>query len=175
MCKNEYVTQAIFYISGPLINIRMNKLLNTILFLFTLLSVLSCSDDNGPDINDSYIIEFGSECGWCAGSGYITVKKGELEYERNIPCGENKGIENKSKDLDIAIWEDLITSFDYDYFVTLDYNVCNVCADGCDEIIRITKNDITHEIRYNPSENIEGIELLQEKLREYSAEFYDTN
>ena len=101
------------------------------------------------------------------------MKKGEIEYERNIPCGENKGTVNKSKELDNTTWEDLIESLDYDYFTTLDYTNCNVCADGCDEIIRITKNDIVHEIRYNPSQNIEGLEILQEKLREYLAEFYE--
>jgi hypothetical protein len=155
----------------------MIKLLKTLSFLLVLVFILSCSNVDEPNIDESFVIEFGSECGWCAGSGFISVKKNLIEYERNIPCGENKGTENKSEVLDSTKWEDLITSFDYDYFTTLDYNVCNVCADGCDEIIRITKDDMTYEIRYNPSENIEGIELLQEKLREYWAEFYvyDTN
>lgn len=137
--------------------------------------ILSCLKDDEPGVDDSYLIEFGSECGWCAGSGFITISKAKIEYERNIPCGENQGTDKKNQIFTDNEWNQLLESFDYDYFITLDYNICNVCADGCDEIIRITKDNIVHEIRYNPSESIEGLETLQEKLREYLAEFYETN
>lgn len=151
----------------------MTKLLKATIFLFSVVFILSCSKDDELEVDDSYAIEFGSECGWCAGSGFISLKKGEIKYIRNIPCGENQGTDKINQVFTYADWEELVACFDYAYFTTLDYNVCNVCADGCDEIIRITKDDEVREIRYNPTENIEGLETLQEKLREYLAEFYE--
>lgn len=153
----------------------MAKRVKTISYVLVLLLILSCSKDDEPEVADSCVIEFGFECGWCAGSGFISVIKGEIEYIRNIPCGENKGTDKINQAFTDDEWNELLKSFDLDYFTKLDYNICNVCDDGCDEIIRITKDEIVYEIRYNPSESIEGLEILQEKLREYLAEFYQTN
>lgn len=148
----------------------MAKSLKTAILLLFLLFIFSCSK-NSEEQDNSTLIEFGVECGWCGGTRWLNFEKGKVEYKRVIPCGENKGTENKSKLLDEQSWNELITCFDFDYFTTLDYNECNVCVDGCDEIIRITQNNVVHEIRYNLSDNIKGLELLQEKLRAYSAEF----
>jgi len=151
----------------------MTRLYKTTFFLFSLLVLLSCSkDDDKQEVDYSYIIEFGTECGWCAGTKYISVKKGEIEYSRNIPCGDDKGINNDHKNFDYDKWDELIDGFDLDFFATLDYDICNVCADGCDEIIEVTRNGKTHQIRYNPNREIEGIEPLQAKLKEIFQDYF---
>ena len=53
----------------------------------------------------------------------------------------------------------------------LEYNECNVCADGCDEIIRIHDGIGSHELSYSPGEALEGMENLRAKHGELLAEF----
>jgi hypothetical protein len=117
------------------------------------------------------IIEFGSECGWCAGQEFITITSFTIEFEKTIPCGENQGTEKKSKSITSTKWDSIRSSFDYSLFKTLEYDECNVCVDGCDEIIRITKNDESHQIRYSPEKQIEEIEELRQILAELLSEF----
>lgn len=152
----------------------MFRFIKITVFTLSVLLTLSCSKNHDSEINDSTQIEFGTVCGWCKGSGFITILKDTIEYSPNT-CGGNQGFNKTSQSFANHKWEELVACFDYNYFITLDYNVCNVCADGCDEIIRITKNNKVHEIRYNPAENIEGLEILQKKLREYLADFYKSN
>ncbi len=155
---------------------RMTRLLKATFLGLSLLLAFSCSDEEDKLETDyTYVIEFGTECGWCAGTTTISVTKGEIEYTRIIPCGDDKGTIVKTNSFDDKKWEELITDFDTDYFETLEYNICNVCADGCDEIIKVIRNGDTHQIRYNPCEGIEGIESLQEKLRKYLDEFNENN
>lgn len=152
----------------------MTQFLKTTIFILFVITALSCSKDDELEIKDTYIVEFGTVCGWCTGTGFIAIQQGEIEYSPNT-CSGNQVLNKTKEPFNNNKWKELITSFDYDYFVTLDINVCNICFDGCDEIIKITHNDKTHEIRYNPLENIEGLETLQEKLREYLAEYYEAN
>lgn len=156
-----------------MINMSKRSFLLVLVSAFILSSCIFSDDDK--DYDESYKIEFGFACGWCAGTGSITLLDGQIKYLREIPCGENKGSKSETEEFSAEEWNKLISSFDFDYFTTLEQNECNVCADGCDEIIKITKNNVIHEIRYNPSEDIEGIELLQEKLREYSATYFENN
>lgn len=151
----------------------MSKL--SILFLFVLFFLIpSCLFDNGDDDwDDSYKIEYGFACGWCGGTGFIEIIQEQISYEREIPCGENEGIHTESDNLISEQWEELISSYNHADFLKLDYSQCNVCVDGCDEIIRITKDDQTHELRYNPGDTIPGIKVLQEKLRMMMSEYQD--
>ena len=122
-------------------------------------------NDIDRDYDESYKIEFGFNCGWCAGSQFINLVDGRIRYDGDIPCGEDKGRTVKVDEFASEQWDRLISSYNHDTFLQLEYNQCNVCVDGCDEIIRITKNDITHELSYNPGDTIPGVEELQEKLR----------
>jgi hypothetical protein len=67
-------------------------------------------------------------------------------------------------------WNKILLSFDYSLFKTLNYSECNVCVDGCDEIIQITDNENTHEIRYSPNDEIKGMQELQNILTEILEE-----
>jgi len=128
-----------------------------------LLLFATCAEDELIE-QESFIIKFGSECGWCAGQEYITVSDSIVEYLRNIPCGENMGTVSKSRNLVSDEWTEITSSFDYSLFVTLEYNECNVCVDGCDEIIKISHDETLHELRYSFSDEVEGMENLRQKL-----------
>lgn len=134
------------------------------ILIFTLL-IFACSEKE-PEISDSNQIKFGTVCGWCAGEEFILVSSSKVEYHRIIPCGEDAGNTTKSIDYCSCEWDVLISSFDFELFNTLEYNECNVCADGCDEFLQISFDNNSHEIRYSPTTTVEGMEDLQELLQD---------
>ncbi len=67
-------------------------------------------------------------------------------------------------------WAELSNLYDFAFFQTLNYQSMNVSFDGCDEIISITKVDNEHQISYDPSTEIEGLEAFQEQLNELLIE-----
>jgi len=146
----------------------MNRTLLTISVFVISFLLFGCSEQEIFD--DSYTIKFGSECGWCAGQEYIVITNTKVEYVRNIPCGDNSGVTTKNKDLCSCDWNEITSSFDYSLFKKLDYSECNVCADGCDEIILITENKLSHELRYSFSAKVEGMENLRQILSEIMEE-----
>lgn len=155
----------------------MEKFLKFISFLFLLLILQSCAEEQPENIESfdktaSFYIEFGIECGWCAGIEYIKITQSKVEYTRVIPCGDDKGTFINEQDLNEADWVELTSSFKLSEFMELAYNTCNLCADGCDEIIRIGDKDSSHEIRYTPGIEIEGMEALIEKLYLLIQEFH---
>ena len=152
----------------------MNNQFVLLVFVLSLFLFSGCTEEN-LNAEDSIRIEFGSVCGWCAGEEKITVTESKVKYFREIPCGENAGKTELSRSYSSDDWDELVNSFDYDHFLTLGYNTCNVCVDGCDEFIIITKDGKTHEIRYNPGTEIEGIEGFQEKLEELLDGFTKNN
>ena len=147
----------------------MKTIFKTLLFLSIFLFPFSCSEKEQDNLAN-FTIKFVSECGWCAGQEYITVTNSKIGYERTIPCGENEGTTNKNRNISPEEWVEINNSFDYSLFQTLDYNDCNVCADGCDEILQISENESTHELRYSNSGDVEGMESLREKLSEILEE-----
>jgi len=131
--------------------------------------LFSCSDIETEDLPD-YEIAFGSECGWCAGQEYISLSGSVIQYTRNIPCGDNKGTVVRTRELSSADWEKITNSFDYSLFRSLEYNQCNVCVDGCDEILRIRNDNDEHELRYSFSDEVEGMETLRTILKDFLEE-----
>jgi sarcosine oxidase delta subunit len=136
-----------------------------ILFLFS-----ACSKNEIIE-NEDMKIEFGTACGWCAGVENITITSSKIVYSRVIPCGDNKGTSTKNRSLSKTEWEELFHLFDYNLFLTLEHNECNVCADGCDEFLKITRNNTLHELRYAPGIEVEGMENLRNRLNEILADF----
>lgn len=152
----------------------MKPILKALLSLQILLFIFSCSEKES-EVQNNFIIEFGSECGWCAGQEFITLSSSTIEYERNIPCGKNVGSTTKSRSLTSEEWDAITSTFDYSLFKTLEYTNCNVCADGCDEIIRITENESTHQLRYSFLDKVEGMENLREILSEIMDEMRESD
>jgi hypothetical protein len=147
----------------------MKKILITGLFIFILTGFIGCEENEIPE-QENIKIEFGSVCGWCAGEEFISVTNSGIEYIRSIPCGEGKGITKKEKEINPEEWDEILSSFDYSLFSTLNYNSCNVCVDGCDEIIKITKDDILHEIRYSYPDEVNETKDLRQLLNKIMEE-----
>ncbi len=147
----------------------MRYILKVVLFFFISILFVGCTDKTIVEY-EKFTIEFGSECGWCGGQEFITVTNSNIEYVRNIPCGENMGTTSKFREMSSDEWDTIILSFDYSLYKMLEYTNCNVCVDGCDEIIRITEDGSAHELRYSFSDKVEGMEklrgLLSEKMDE---------
>lgn len=135
-----------------------------------LLSCVSCTEGDNVT-NQDIQIEFGIECGWCGGKKFIVINQSEIAYQRIIPCGEMEGTYKSKRALSTNEWLEIERNLDYEVFKSLNYNSCNVCADGCDEIIRITEKEIVHEIRYTPSQDIKGLEELTIILKRLIEEF----
>lgn len=152
----------------------MRRISGPIVLVLTVLLISSCFRDHSEE-KGNFVIEFGTQCGWCAGEEYIEVSYSQVEYLRDIPCGEDEGLTTRSKQISSLVWDSLRASFDYDYFLTLDYNECNVCVDGCDERIKITHNGSAHEIRYSPSLDIDGMEKFRKKLKGMVEDFHEAN
>nr|WP_321354043.1 hypothetical protein [uncultured Draconibacterium sp.] len=140
-----------------------------LLLLFLLLSLFACNDD--PD-NPDILIRYGTACGWGV-SEFITISEDAIDYNSSFWKGQNLDTESKSKSISAAEWDELSNLYDFSFFQTLDYNSMNVSYDGCDEIIRISQVDNEHEIRYDPSTEIEGLESLQERLNELLIEMHE--
>jgi hypothetical protein len=152
----------------------MKHFLNTVLLIFVLTIIMGC-DKNEIVPDEDFKIEYGTECGWCAGQEFITISSLKIDYSRNIPCGDEKGTINKSREIKSSEWDEINSSFDYSLFKTLEYNECNVCVDGCDEIIKITENDNTHQLRYSLSDEVEGMQDLQQILTVVLKEMREMN
>lgn len=138
----------------------MRNNLKISLLIFALSIFAACEKTEIEPVSD-FEIKFGSECGWCAGQEYITITSSEIKYLRNVPCGENQGNIQKERLISMDEWNKINLSFDYTLFKTLNYSECNVCADGCDEIIEITEDNNAHQLRYSPTYQVEGMKDLQ--------------
>jgi len=152
----------------------MKKTFLCFLFITVYITLGSCEKDSDSS-NEIFMIEFGSECGWCAGKEYISISETTIKYVRTIPCDENQGVTQKSKSITTARWDSICSSFDYNKFKKLEYNECNVCVDGCDEIIKITQNRTEQQLRYAPGEEIEGIKNLRQILAGIMIEMQNQN
>ena len=139
-------------------------------FLPFLFIFISCTEADNLGDNDIQI-KYGTECGWCAGEEFIIINQSDITYKRIIPCGDMAGTYSSKRPITKEEWNGLQKSMDYKKFKTLDYNSCNVCSDGCDEILRLSDRVSDHEIRYSPSDNIKGFEEVIDILRDMIEEF----
>lgn len=115
--------------------------------------------------NENFIIEFGTECGRCAGSERIIITSSDMKYEKIIPCGTEKSTTNKERKITSTEWTNLKNSFSYDVFLSLKYSECHICYDGCDEAIKVSLNDSVHQLKYLPGKDIKEIATFQNKLK----------
>lgn len=136
--------------------------------LAVILFFSGCIDESSEPGN--FTLKFGTECGWCAGQEFITVTSSKVEYLRNIPCGDEKGVKNQNRRLSKGEWESIVNSFNHSDFLQLELNNCNVCVDGCDEIILISDDAGSHEIRYTPGEAVKSVSELQKILMKIMEE-----
>ena len=86
-----------------------------------------------------------------------------------------EGIKQKERLISSEEWNKVTESFDFAVFETLDFSECNICVDGCDEIIQITQQHKTHKISYTPNTKMNEIEELQKILYELTTEMRKMN
>jgi hypothetical protein len=141
----------------------VKNILNLSILILLSFILFSCDEEVKENTVDVQI-DFGVECGWCAGTEKIILTPYKMVYLKQIPCGENKGILQKEKPLSSDEWNQIVSTFDFEIFTTLAYSECNICVDGCDEILTITRQNKTHKISYTPNTEIKEIKDLQKLL-----------
>ncbi len=142
----------------------MKDLLKAVLIFSVLVAFTNCNQ-NELSSAENVTIDFGTVCGWCGGTEFITITPSNIEYIRTIPCGDGEGTVKNERMLNPGEWDEITGSFNYSRFKKLNYSECNVCVDGCDEIIKIAENHNLHKISYSPSTEIKEISGLQQILK----------
>jgi hypothetical protein len=116
-------------------------------------------------------IKAGYICGWGSGQDTLTITKKKVSYVFYVPRKSNKPEIKKSRTLTEKEWEEILSSFDMNDFLKLNYNTCNVCIDGCDSWISVHSKKTNHRLSFNYGMQIDTIKNLQVKLSQIRAEF----
>jgi hypothetical protein len=146
--------------------------MKTIISLLFIVAVFtsSCVNHDMPLTLEGLTIKTGKYCGWCAGRDSLTLTATKSYYEYHPICAsEDKYIQ---VDTDPQRWADLLGTLDMDKFLNINVNTCNVCGDGCDVIIYVRKDNVTHQIRFGLGESpeTEPIRPFVEKLNAWREE-----
>ena len=65
----------------------------------------------------------------------MLISPKEINFSYTSYCDQNDTIE-KSRSFSGHEWSRLTETIDYEVFKTINSNSCNVCLDGCDEVIK---------------------------------------
>ena len=124
----------------------MARLVTTIILLLGLLE--SCTYQNMADVDfdNDLVIKTGKICGWCWGYDSLTITNDRISYDYFPACG-NKGNKIVSP-ISQEEWEAVKELLNFEKFINININTCNVCADGCDQWIFIRNGSSIHEIRF---------------------------
>lgn len=98
--------------------------------------------------NGDLEITSGFVCGWCSGADSITFINHDFEYQSFNPCTQEPKEAKKTGTVSEEQWSELAQLLDFDDFSAIDLNTCHVCADGCDNWVRIRQENEEHMIRY---------------------------
>jgi len=143
-----------------------------ILAILSLLIMLSCKKTDSEQINNSnLVIKAGFICGWGSGEDTIEISRTSIKYVYYVPAKSQQPQIRKARPVSRTEWSEILNDVDINNFVNLNYQTCNVCADGCDEWIFIQKDNLSHGIRFGKEATIDAISKLQIKLGQLRAEF----
>jgi hypothetical protein len=148
-----------------------NHLLLLILFSFCLITC-NKKEDN-PTIKDttSLVIKAGFMCGWGSGQDSLIISSKMIEYFYSVPANSQIPDVNKARATTPAEWNNILNSINFNNFLNLNYNSCNICVDGCDEWISIKNDSKSHQIRFGLGFKIDSIKPLQDILAQLRTEF----
>ena len=118
-----------------------------------------------------FILRAGFACGWGSGADSLTITHQTISYQYFIPRISQKPQFSKSRAITAKEWEMITESFNFDQFILLKYNTCNICFDGCDEWIDIQKNKVEYKITFTKGLKIDSISGLQAALSQLRSEF----
>jgi hypothetical protein len=145
-----------------------------VLFIFFLSLPFTCAKhDNDPVIEATggMKIVSGFACGWGSGEDSLIITSSEVRYYYYVPATSPDPKIIKSRAISEQEWNEIQNAVDFDSFLKLSYNSCNICVDGCDEWIIIASGNITHQIRYGKGTQISEVSKLQEILAGFRSEF----
>jgi hypothetical protein len=129
--------------------------------MLLLLWAISCNKEKETS---GLTIVGGSECGWCGGADSVIISEYRINYRNMNPCDHHAY--SKISHLEKSEWDELTGMIDLDAFSSIHLNTCNVCADGCDKWITISKGSYSHTIRFGiqDSVTVQPIMALVQKL-----------
>lgn len=136
-----------------------------IYFLLISICILSCDDDYS--FQNEITISAGFICGWCTGADSLVINRAETNYSYYTSCNSNPVISIKEETAKNE-WNELLLSLNFEKFKKINIDECNVCADGCDIWISVTKGLETNKITYgyDDSLSVNAINPLINKLEE---------
>lgn len=137
-----------------------------------ILMVLGCKtiQTDKPE-HANLVIKAGYICGWGSGRDSIEISQNAIKYIYYVPRKSEQAQITKTRATTPSEWSEISGSVNTNSFVKLNYNTCNVCADGCDEWISIKDDNLSHKITFNKGEKIDSISKLQTQLAKLRAEF----
>jgi hypothetical protein len=146
------------------------------LLIIALIFISGCKESEVTIIpheysNSDLIIKAGFVCGWGAGTDSIDITSTKISYNYYIPGRSLQPQIKKSRAVSESEWAEILNDVTISEFVKLQYQTCNVCADGCDEWIFIKNDTISHKITFGKGAKIVSISKLQDKLAQLRTEF----
>ena len=148
----------------------MKLFFSAVIFIVFIAIATSCSTSKGS--NSIIYIKHGSSFGMCRGycyseSTYTKTEKIAFSkaYGRTNP--EEFPDKSDTTDLDVKIWDELVSSFVVDSFFKLDETIgCPDCADRGSEWLEINTNNKTHKVTFDFGKELSGMNELLKLVRE---------
>jgi hypothetical protein len=152
-------------------NLKKRNSKSASLVILALLFVFPGCEKTEINNNPELIINAGFVCGWGSGLDSINISRTAIKYRYWIPATTNAPVINKTRSVSESEWKEILAGVDMAEFVKLNYQSCNVCADGCDEWISIRDGKGSNKITFGKGIEIGAISSLQSKLAELRTEF----
>ena len=136
--------------------------------------MITCNKtENNLSIKDdtSLVIKAGFMCGWGTGEDSLIISSTMIKYVYIVPARSLVPEINKARPTTTTEWNNILNSINFNNFLNLNYNSCNICVDGCDEWISIKNDSISHQIRFGLGFKIDSIKPLQDILSQLRSEF----
>jgi hypothetical protein len=112
-----------------------NHLLLIILFSFCVVTCIKKEDNPTSKDNAALVIKAGYMCGWGSGQDSLIISSKMIQYVYSVPANSQIPEVNKARPTTPAEWNNILNSINFNNFLNLHYNSCNICVDGCDEWI----------------------------------------
>ena len=133
---------------------------------------ISTSCSTSKDANSIIYIKHGSSFGMCRGYCYSEstyTKTEKIVFSKAYGRTNLEEFPDKSDttDLDVKIWDELVSSFVVDSFFKLDETIgCPDCADRGSEWLEINTNNKTHKVTFDFGKELSGMNELLKLVRE---------
>jgi hypothetical protein len=148
-----------------------NNLILIFIFSFCLIACNKTELSRAKSENTSMVIKAGFMCGWGSGEDSLIITSTIIKYVYSVPAKSQIPEINKERQTSTSEWNNILSSINFDNFLNLNYNTCNICVDGCDEWISIKTDSMSHQIRFGLGRKIDSIKPLQDILSQLRSEF----